>query len=100
MGSPSSTGLLAPSAAEALAYHLRAFGRALVVGEKSSGGAHPADMVSLGDGFVALIPMGIVTNVRTGTDWEGSGVPVDEPCTATEAEEVALQLALRLLEED
>ena len=86
------------SAAEALAYHLRAFGLAYVVGEPSSGGAHPADMISLGDGFVALIPMGLVTSARTGTDWEGRGVPVDVPCTAAEAEEVALDLALRLLD--
>ena len=86
------------SAAEALAYHLRAFGRAYVVGERTSGGAHPADMVSLGDGFVALIPMGIVTSARTGTDWEGRGVPIDVPCAAAEAQDRAHQLALRLLE--
>ena len=87
------------SAAEALAYHLRAFGRAFVVGERSSGGAHPADMLSLGDGFVALIPMGTVTSARTGTDWEVRGVPVDVPCSAAEAEEKAHALALRVLEE-
>jgi C-terminal processing protease CtpA/Prc len=86
------------SAAEALAYHLRAFGRAMVVGERSSGGAHPADMVSLGDGFVALIPMGVVTSTRTGTDWEGRGVPLDEPCSAEDAEAQGHRLALRLLD--
>lgn len=84
------------SAAEALAYHLRSFGRAFVVGERSSGGAHPADMVALSDGFVALVPMGLVTNARTGTDWEGRGVPVDEPCPADRAEAVALDLARHL----
>ncbi len=86
------------SAAEALAYHLRAFGLAFVVGERTSGGAHPADMVSLGDGFVALIPMGWTTSTRTGTDWEGRGVPIDVPCAAAEAEGEALDLARRLLE--
>ena len=55
-------------------------------------------MVSLGDGFVALIPMGIVTSARTGTDWEGRGVPIDVPCAAAEAQDRAHQLALRLLE--
>ena len=88
------------SAAEALAYHLRAFGRARVVGEPSSGGAHPADMRSLGDGFVALVPMGIVTSTKTGTDWEGRGVPVDHPCEASQAEELALKLAQQMLKED
>lgn len=86
------------SAAEALAYHLRAFGRAYVVGERTSGGAHPADMVSLGDGMVALIPMGIVTSARTGTDWEGRGVPLDVSCPAEDALDRAHELALRLLD--
>ncbi|KAA3609168.1 MAG: hypothetical protein DWQ01_10135 [Planctomycetota bacterium] len=85
------------SAAEAFAYHLRAFGRAFIVGERSSGGAHPADMVSLGDGFVALIPMGTVTSLRTGTDWEGRGVPVDKACSSEEAAEIGHQMALQLL---
>jgi hypothetical protein len=86
------------SAAEALAYHLRAFGLAFVVGEQTSGGAHPADMVSLGDGFVALIPMGWTISTMTGTDWEGRGVPIDLPCPPDEAERRGLDLAWRLLD--
>lgn len=87
------------SAAEAFAYHLRAFGKATVVGEKSSGGAHPADMVSLGDGFVALIPMGIVTSSQTGTDWECRGVPLDQPCLSNLALDRAYELARDLLDQ-
>ena len=87
------------SAAEALAYHLRVFDRAWVVGERTSGGAHTADMVSLGEGFVALLPMGLFESERTGTDWEVRGVPVDLACPAEEAPERALELAWRLLEQ-
>lgn len=86
------------SAAEALAYHLRSCGGAFVVGEKSSGGAHPASMVSLGNGFVALIPMGYVTSAKTGTDWEGRGVPVDLECPADQAEAKGIELAKKLLQ--
>jgi hypothetical protein len=54
-------------------------------------------MRSLGNGFVAMVPMGIVPSTKTGTDWEGRGVPIDHPCEASEAEEVALELAMKVL---
>jgi hypothetical protein len=67
------------SGGEALADHLQAPGRAVVVGQQSIGAAHRIKEFQLVDGLVARIPSGFVVNAVTGTDWEGRGVVADIP---------------------
>lgn len=65
------------SGGEALADHLQAPGRAVVVGQASIGAAHRIKEFQLTDDLVARIPSGYVVNAVTGTDWEGTGVIPD-----------------------
>ena len=65
------------SGGEALADHLQAPGRAVVIGQPSIGAAHRVKEFELGDSLVARIPSGLVVNAFTGTDWEGRGVTPD-----------------------
>lgn len=65
------------SGGEALADHLQAPGRAVVVGQASIGAAHRIKEFQLTDKLVGRIPSGYVVNAFTGTDWEGTGVTPD-----------------------
>ncbi|GAA4978184.1 hypothetical protein GCM10025331_86650 [Actinoplanes utahensis] len=78
------------SSAEALAYHLQARGRAVIVGETTRGAADHVTPVQLTGQVVGLLPEGTVIDAVTGSNWEGSGVIPDIACTAKEAWEVAL----------
>jgi hypothetical protein len=62
------------SAAEAFAYDMQAYDRAVVVGERTAGGANPGSSFTIGRGFSIFISVGLVTNGVTGTNWEGVGV--------------------------
>jgi len=85
------------SAAEAMAYHMQALGRAITVGEPSGGGAHRVAFANLGDGFVFSIAYTRPTNVVTGKDWEGSGVIPNIAAPAELASEQAQLDALKKL---
>lgn len=82
------------SGAEEFAYDLQAIGRATLVGETSAGAATPGGYRPLAHGFVAFIPMQIVTHALTGTNWEGTGVHPDVRVPAAEALQRAHRLAL------
>lgn len=83
------------SAAEAVAYDLQAAKRALVVGERSRGGANPSNRgVELGAGLSAFIPNGRVTHPTTGGNWEGVGVAPDVETAPQEALTEAFKRAL------
>lgn len=83
------------SAAEALAYDLRAEKRATLVGTTTRGGANPIDQpVRLTRDLVALIPNGRTEHPRTHANWEGVGVAPDVAAEEKDALRVALQLAL------
>jgi len=62
------------SAAEDFAYGMQAAKRAIIAGETTGGGAHPARTFYLGNGFIMDIPFARSYNVHTATDWEGTGV--------------------------
>ena len=85
------------SAAEAMAYHMKALGRAIVVGEPSGGGAHRVQGVNLGKGFVMFVAFTRPTNVITGTDWEGTGVIPDIAVAVDHAIDAAQAAALKKL---
>jgi hypothetical protein len=63
------------SAAEFVAYSLQALGRARIVGTRSGGAAHMFDdPVLLPDGYQISIPDRQPINLRTGGNWERTGV--------------------------
>ncbi len=63
------------SAAEAFAYDLQSQKRAMIVGEKTRGGANTAARFLLSSRFAVIIPVGHVRNAVTGTNWEGGLKP-------------------------
>ncbi len=63
------------SAAEAFAYDLQSQKRAMIVGEKTRGGANTAARFLLSPRFAVIVPVGHVTNAVTGTNWEGGLKP-------------------------
>lgn len=66
------------SAAEFVAYSLQALGRARIVGTRSGGAAHMfGDPVLLPDGYQISIPDRQPINLRTGANWERTGVRPD-----------------------
>ncbi|MFD7031521.1 S41 family peptidase [Streptomyces sp. NPDC059917] len=85
------------SAAEELAYDLQQLGRAVIVGERTRGGAHPCRGWTVHPHLEATIPFGRAVNPVSGTNWEGTGVRPDVPCTAAEALDRAHELALARL---
>jgi retinol-binding protein 3 len=62
------------SAAEGFAYDLQSVKRAVVIGERTAGAAHPAFDFRVGEHFMLTIPTTRYVNAVTGTDWERSGV--------------------------
>jgi retinol-binding protein 3 len=70
--------------------------RAVVVGEASGGGAHPAQSVRIGERFEIAVPVARYVNPVSGTNWEGSGVGPD----IRVREELSVQAAYRAALED
>jgi hypothetical protein len=87
------------SAAEALAYNLKYLKKARVIGETSAGAANPGRITRINNLFTAFIPNRHGMNVVTGTNWEGTGVPVDIACPAGEALRIARTEALKQLKQ-
>lgn len=85
------------SAAEELAYDLQQLGRAVVVGERTRGGAHPCKGWTVHPHLEATVPTGRAVNPVSGTNWEGTGVQPDVPCAAAESLDRAHALALAQL---
>jgi C-terminal processing protease CtpA/Prc len=77
------------SGGEALAYDLKALGRATIVGEVTRGGAHPSTVVSLGEQVELRLPVARSVSPITGGNWEAVGVAPDIATPAAEAFEVA-----------
>lgn len=88
------------SGAEEFAYDLQAMNRATLVGQTTSGAATPGGYRPLSGGFVAFIPMGIVSHVVTGTNWEGVGVRPDVEVASEEALDHAHRLAIEAILRD
>lgn len=85
------------SAAEELAYDLQQLGRAVVVGERTLGGAHPREGWTVHPHLEATVPVGRAVNPVSGTNWEGTGVRPDIPCAAADSLDRAHALALARL---
>ncbi|GAA3216131.1 S41 family peptidase [Dactylosporangium siamense] len=81
------------SSGEALAYHLQARGRVVVVGETTPGAADHITPIRLAPTVLAHLPEAYVIDSVTGTNWEGVGVVPDvvsPPGTVIEAAVAAL----------
>lgn len=87
------------SAAEGLAYNLKYLRRAKVIGEQSAGAANPGRVTRINNLFTAFIPNRHGANVVTGTNWEGTGVPLDIACPAEDALRIARIEALKKLQQ-
>jgi C-terminal processing protease CtpA/Prc len=88
------------SGGEELAYDLQALERATIVGEVTRGGAHPSEVVSLGNHIELRLPVARGVNPITGGNWEGTGVRPDVEVPAADALDVALGAALEALAGD
>jgi len=73
------------SGAEELTYDLQQLGRAVVVGERTGGGAHPREGHTVHPHLEATIPTGRAINPLSGTNWEGTGVLPDIEVPAADA---------------
>ncbi len=88
------------SAATNMAYTLKSFERATLVGENTGAGyrgAHSATILPLKDNFVALVPIGRVVNAKTNTNWRSGGVDPHIESPSNSALVVAHQKALETL---
>jgi hypothetical protein len=83
------------SAAEEFTYDLQALKRAIVVGERTVGGANPGGPYRLGDHFYAAMPRGHSINAVTKTNWEGKGITPDVDASEGDALKTARRLALQ-----
>jgi C-terminal processing protease CtpA/Prc len=84
------------SGAEEFAYDLQMLKRALIVGETSGGGAHPAVSVRVGERYQVEVPVAQYVNPVSGKNWEGTGVGPD----IVVREELAVQRAYRAALDD
>lgn len=78
------------SGGEEFAYDIQALKLGTLIGEVTGGGANPVDMIELGHGMAAMIPIGRAENAVTGTNWEGRGVKPDIVVPAADALRTAL----------
>ncbi len=82
------------SGGEEFASVLQTHKRAILIGEKTDGGAHPGTSYRLHPHFEVFIPIGRVINPVTGKDLEGIGVTPDIPVPQEHAFQAAYQMAL------
>lgn len=73
------------SAAEAFAYTLKHLDKAIIVGEKTRGGANRTKRVNLNDDFTISVPYIEATHPVTKTNWEGKGVQPNIKSTKKDA---------------
>ncbi|MFI5485681.1 S41 family peptidase [Micromonospora echinaurantiaca] len=85
------------SGGEELAYNLQQLGRAVVVGERTGGGAHPRIGFRAHAHLEVTVPVARPVHPVSGTNWEGTGVHPDVETPAAQALDVAHRAALSRL---
>jgi C-terminal processing protease CtpA/Prc len=83
------------SGGEGFAFLLQELGRALVIGETTAGAANAAGRYRVNEYFEAQVSSSSVRTVKTGRNWEGSGVRPDVAVAEGDALRVALEHARR-----
>ncbi len=76
-----------------MAYDLQAMRRAVIVGERTGGGAHPYEDHNIAGELVLSLPESRSVSPITGKDWQGIGVVPDIQIAADHALAKALELA-------
>ncbi|MDH6114475.1 hypothetical protein P3T36_000875 [Kitasatospora sp. MAP12-15] len=82
------------SGGEELTYDLQQLGRAVVVGERTGGGANPRQGFTVHPHLEATIPSARSINPVSGTNWEGTGITPDVETAPADALAVAYRAAL------
>ena len=85
------------SAAEEFAYNFKNLKRATIIGEPTGGGANPINVIDLGNGFRASIPVSKAVNPITNSNWEGVGVQPNIVIDSDKAFDLAYKLALETI---
>lgn len=91
------TGSTTFSAAEWFSFALQKLGRAVLIGERTAGGAHPVARKPVDDDFFLQTPMGEIRDPVDRSDFEGTGVAPDHDIPASGALAFAHRLALEAL---
>lgn len=81
------------SAAEHFALALKSTGRAVLIGEATAGANHFGGPSRLNDHFNVWMPIGRTSDLKTGQDWEGTGVTPDIAVDPRQALVIALKQA-------
>jgi hypothetical protein len=81
------------SAAEHFSLALKSTGRATLIGEATAGANHFGGGQPLNEHFAVWLPVGRTYDIRTGKDWEGSGIVPDIAVDPKQALIVALERA-------
>lgn len=87
------------SAAEWMAFSLQELRRATVIGQTTTGAAHPVERFRIDDDFVIQIPIGKIFGPVSGRDFQGKGVEPDHTVAAHRALDLAYEMALVQLAE-
>lgn len=82
------------SGGEAVGYDLQQHGRAVVIGERTRGGAHPRRGFRVHPQLEATIPVARSIHPVSGTNWEGTGITPDHEVPAEAALPTAYRMAL------
>jgi C-terminal processing protease CtpA/Prc len=82
------------SGGEEIGYDLQQQGRAIVIGERTGGGAHPRVGFTVHSHLEVTVPVGRPVNPVSGTNWEGCGVAPDVEVAAADAYAEAYRRAL------
>ena len=77
------------SAAEEFTYNMKIQKRAILIGNKTAGGANPGYTFSVSDQFSIFIPTGRSVNPITKTNWEDTGIEPDISAKSSTALNIA-----------
>jgi C-terminal processing protease CtpA/Prc len=81
------------SAAEHFSLAFKSTGRGTLIGEATAGANHFGGPAPLNDNFAVWMPVGRTFDIKTGKDWEGTGVAPDIEVHPRQALVVALEKA-------
>jgi C-terminal processing protease CtpA/Prc len=85
------------SGGEDFSYTMKHHSRATIIGENTKGGAHTIQFLSVGEGFVLVLPTGQPIHPISGGNWEGTGVSPNIAVSFEEALKTAHMHALENL---
>jgi len=88
------------SAAEWIAFSLQKLGRATIIGERTSGAAHPVARLPIDDRFLVQLPIGQISDPVSGKDFEGVGVHPDIDVASPDALLTARSFLLEAMAKD